>query len=368
MENSISEFFIKLTDPRKDRKKLYPLEEILLVGLCTIISAGESFFDMVLYGNNKLEMLRKIHPFKNGIPSEDTFARVFSLLNPKVFQECFLEWVENLQESTGKRIAIDGKVARRTHSRKQSALHMVSALAIDEGLVLAQESLQEGQNEIPVIRDLLELLDLKGAIVTVDAIGCQKEICERIVGKKGNYILALKDNQKTLNKAVKAVFKGEKQPRYQKLVFDEYEITEKGHGRIESRKYKVVDVEGLPIDIADWTGLKSLVEVESTRETKNKKTTHKRYYISSLAADAQEHSYSIRGHWAIENSLHWVLDVVFREDDSRIRNKNAPKNMTLLRHLAINLIKKDKSKGSIKGKRKAAGWNDDFLLSILLNT
>jgi predicted transposase YbfD/YdcC len=368
METSISKYFSVMKDPRIERNRLYPLYEILLVGLCSIICGGEGFHDMVLYGKLKIELLRKISPFKNGIPSEDTFGRVFSLLDPKIFRGCFIEWVKDLQKRVGKciRIAIDGKANRRTYSKTQEALHMVSAFAVEEGLVLCQEGRNGLGQEISCIEDILEILDLKNAIVTIDAIGCQKSITKRIIEKGGDYAVSLKDNQLTLKASVEEVFMGERKVRFtEENLFDVYETIEKGHGRIETRKCRAIGVKNLPIDVAEWVGIQSLVEIESTRDIKGKVSIEKRFYISSLPPRAKELASYIRGHWGIENKLHWLLDVVLKEDASRIRTKNGPKNLATLRHAALNLVKQDPAKGSFRGKLKQAGWNDDYLLKIL---
>lgn len=365
METSVSKFFAKVQDPRIERKKLYPLEEILLVALCCIISGGEGFEDMKLYGQEKLDFLRKFYPFKNGIASEDTFSRVFQLICPNTFVDCFVKWVKDFQSRIKGGIAIDGKSSRRTRSQNQKALHMVSAWAHQEGLVLAQQAVSDKSNEITAIPYLLDVLDIKGNVVTIDAMGCQKEIAKQIVQKGGDYVLSLKGNQGNLEKSVQEVFSGEKKARFVESICTEYETIEKGHGRIESRHYKAIDVKNLPIDIADWKGIESIVEVKAIREIKEKKEEETRYYISSLEADAQKLAGYIRGHWGIENSLHWVLDVTLNEDQSRIRAGHAAKNLAVMRHTAINLIKLDSSKGSVRGKRKRAGWTDTYLEHLL---
>lgn len=365
MDISVSKFFCTIKDPRINRKKLYPLEEILLVALCSIISGAEGFEDMVLYGKNKLTFLRTIYPFKHGIASYSTFRRVFMLINPKDFKECFVNWVKDLQERRCEHIAIDGKLARRTASKTHKALYMVSAWANDHGLVLAQERVEDKTNEINAIPDLLEILDIKGCVVTIDAMGCQKLIAKKIIDKEGDYIFGLKGNHKNLNEEVKEVFEGKRQVRFIETKETNHMSIEKEHGRLETRKYRAVGVENLPINIKDWPGIQSIIEVRSIREVEEKKSEEIRYYISSLEADAQKQAQYIRGHWGIENSLHWVMDVVFNEDQSRIRSGYAAENVAIIRHTSLNLLKKDPNKGSIRGKRKKAGWNDDYLLELL---
>lgn len=366
METSISIFFERVKDPRIERKKEYPLDEILLVGLSSIMAGGEGFHDMQLFGEEKLKTFRKILPFEHGIPSEDTYARVFSLLEPVVFRDCFMEWVQDITKRTAKTIAIDGKSLRGSRRKNQPALHMVSAWADEQGLILAQKPVRDKSNEIVAIKELLEILDLKGSVITIDAIGCQKAVARKIVENKGDYVLALKENQKMLNKEVKEVFEGKRIVPQGETVFDEYEVIEKGHGRIERRQCRTISVINLPLNVSNWAGLSQLVEVTSSREVEGKRSTQKRYYITSLGKSAEEISRYIRGHWGIENRAHWVLDVVFREDSSRIQQRRAAENMAVLRHVAMNLVRQDPAKGSLRAKRKKAGWSNDYLLTLLL--
>lgn len=365
METSISKFFAEIKDPRIQRKKLYPLNEILLVALCCIVSGGEGFEDMELYGTEKLDFLRKFYPFENGIASADTFGRVFQLISPELFSECFIKWVKDFKNRTHKTIAIDGKLARRTSSEKQKALHLVSAWSHEEGLVLAQQPVSDKSNEITAIPYLLEVLDLKGTTVTIDSMGCQKEIAKQIIEKEGDYVLGLKGNQEKLQSDVKEVFSGKKKARFIQSVCTEHQTIEKDHGRLECRYYKAISVENLPINVAEWSGIKSIIEVRSTREIKGKQTEETRYYISSLKPDAKKIGKCIRGHWGVENGLHWVLDVVFNEDQSRIRTKNAAKNLAYMKHTSLNIIKLDPQKGSIRKKRKKAGWTNSYMEELL---
>ncbi|MGA0164612.1 MAG: ISAs1 family transposase [Bdellovibrionota bacterium] len=312
-----------------------------------------------------MSFLGKILPFKSGIPSDDTFARVFSLLNPTLFRACFADWVQNIIERSGKSIAIDGKSLRRSRSKNQPELHMVSAWADESGFILAQKSVEDKSNEIMAIKDLLEILDLRDCLVTIDALGGQKGIAKKVIEQGGDYVLALKDNQKSLNKAVQEVFSGKRKVAIMQTVFDEYEESEKGHGRFEKRSCRVINVTHLPVDIAGWADLKSLIEVTRVRGIGEEASSQKHYYISSLEEGAQAMSRYIRNHWGIENKAHWVLDVVFREDDSRIRTRHAAENMAILRHVSMNLIRKDPGKGSLGGKRKKAGWSNDYLLTLI---
>ena len=365
MENSISVFFGKVKDPRIERNKIYPLEEILLIGLSCIISGGEGFNDMVLYGKSKLKVLEKVYPFKDGIASYYTFRRIFMLLDPEVFQDCFIEWVSSIKKRKVGGIALDGKMLRGSANGGKGALSLLSAWAHEEGLVLGSKRVKDDSNEIPAIPEILDLLDIKDSVLTIDSIGCQKAIVKRIIEKGGDYVIGLKGNQEALKNSVEAVFKGEKKVCFGPTLFSKYESLEKDHGRIETRKYRAISVENMPINISDWAGIKSIIEVESTREIGEKISHEKRYYISSLKADAQNIGKYIRGHWGIENSLHWVMDVTFNEDQSRIRSGNAHQNIATIRHIALNMLKKNPRKISVRGKRLKAGWDSNFFLELL---
>ncbi len=354
-------FFSEIEDPRIERHKLYPLDEIFLTTLCSSICGAESWEDIEDFGKAKLYFLKHYLPFENGTPSHDTFARVFSLIDPKEFKECFLKWVESLQSSLPTIVSIDGKTLRGSFDRyhDQKPLHLVSAFASNTRLVLAQERVSEKSNEITAIPKLLEVLFLKGAIVTMDAMGCQKEIAKKVKEKKADYILALKKNHGDLYEEIDTFFKNT-----QNLEVEEQ--CEKGHGRIEIRKcYTSQDIEWVT-GHEKWKGLKSIVKVESQRIIGDKTTIEKRYYISSLASSAKEHAFAIRSHWAIENSVHWVLDVVFNEDKNRIRKGNAPENMAIIRHATLNLIRQvEDPKTSLKRRRRRALYSDEYLANIL---
>ncbi len=365
MKTSISDFFSEIKDPRTGNRKIYPLEEVLLVALCSIISGGEGFEDMVEFSENKLDFLGQFYPFKEGVPSYHTFRRVFMMLDPEPFKACFVEWVKSLQERKCKNIAIDGKLARRTASKNQPALYLVNAWASDQGLVLAQQRVEDKSNEIKAIPKLLEILDVKDCVVSIDAMGCQKSIAQQIIDKEGDYVFGLKGNHKTLSKEVKEVFEGKRQARFVETKQTQFRSLDKDHGRIETRQYRAISVENVPINIKEWAGIKSIVEVTSTREIGEKKSLETRYYISSLEADAQKIGGYIRSHWGVENSLHWVMDVVFNEDQSRIRTGYAAENLAMIRHISLNLIKKDTSKKSIRMKRRKAGLNECYLLKLL---
>lgn len=355
------DYFSKVEDPRIDRHKLYPLDEIFLTALCAVICGSESWEDIEDFGKAKIDLLRQYLPFQNGTPSHDTFARVFSLINPKHFKECFREWVSSLQKNLKEVISIDGKTLRGSFDREsdQNPIHIVSAFASNTRLVLGQEKVEVKTNEITAIPKLLETLFLKGAIVTIDAMGCQKSIAKKIAEKGGNYILALKKNHGDLYEEVETFFKDNVDISFS-------ESCDKGHGRIEIRKCFVSqDISWLK-GYENWESLTSIVKVESTRIIKEKETVETRYYLSSLNESSEEHSSAIRNHWIIENSLHWVLDVTFNEDKCRIRKGNGPENMAIVRHTALNLIRQNEdSKTSLKRRKRRAMYSDQYLKDIL---
>lgn len=355
------DFFSELEDPRIDRHKLYPLDEILLTTLCAYICDGQSWEDIQEYGETRLEFLKRYLPYKNGIPSHDTFARVFSLIDPKSFKECFMEWVQALQNHGPEIINLDGKTLRGSFDKQkdQKAIHMVSAFASNARLVLGQEKVSEKSNEITAIPKLLDVLFLKGAIVTMDAMGCQKSIAAKIREKGADYVLALKGNHSDLHEDVQTYFEGVDRSE---LATDK--SVDKGHGRIEIRNCSVsTDIAWLP-QLSLWKDLHCIVEIESTRIQRDKETVEKRYYLSSLTGSAQEIAHAIRSHWSIENSLHWVLDVSFNEDKSRIRKRNAPENMAIVRHAALNLLRNNgDKKTSLVRKRRRALYREGYLIT-----
>lgn len=360
------DFFTDIEDPRIDRKKLYPLNEILLLTLTAIICGSEGWLDIEAFGETKIDYLRQFLPFENGTPSDDTLRRLFRSIDPKDFQDRFVKWTQWLSQARPKLISIDGKVSRHTFDGDdQNPLHMVTAFASEARLVLAQTKVSDKSNEITAIPELLALLDLSGATVTIDAMGCQRTIAEQIQKSGANYILSLKGNQSSLHDDVKLLFK------------DAQILKELGggsvctdidadHGRIETRRCTVLKIPEELIEIHQWPGLKTLVEIESTREFNNKIEHEKRYHISSLDVGAKDMLYAIRSHWAIENSLHYVLDIAFRDDESRIRKGNAPMNIGIIKHAALNMLRKNQQKReSIKGLRKVAGWNNERLSQII---
>lgn len=360
------DIFKDLEDPRSAKNQLHSMSEILLTALCAAICGAEGWQDVEDFGNAKIEYLRKFFPFRNGIPSDDTFRRFFRGLDPEKFQELFRVWVKSIQPKIEQSIiAIDGKSSRHSFDSDKEMLHMISAYATEANLVLAQEKVSDKSNEITAIPQLLEWLDLKGNIVTIDAMGCQYPIADKIVERGGQYIFSLKGNQGNLHDDVKTYLGDEAILKKLKP----HKNYDKGHGRIETRTcWSTQNVGWLQERHPHWKSINSIIRVDSIREIKGKISSETRYYISSLTDTPEKVLSSIRSHWAIENSLHWVLDMSFGEDNSRIRKQNAPQVMAIIRHIALNLLQLTKNqmkRQSIKRLRKMAGWSDPILSSIL---
>ena len=351
-----------LPDPRQSGKVVYPLNEILLLSLCGTISGCESFVDIAEYGEEKLSFLRELSAFKDGIPSHDTLCAVFRQIDPAAFSAAFSEWSLGLAESVaGAVVAIDGKTVRGSKSRTGDPLHVISAFCDDLRLVLGQRPCDHKKNEIRDIPKLLDLLHLEGCIVTLDAMGCQTAIAQKIQDRKADYVLALKGNQGSMHGDVKLWFEDtgcENSSCFQTVDGDK--------GRIETREYWVCDQIGWLLERhPDWAGLRSVGRVTSRREVNGKTSSQTRYFITSLTADAPGFANAVRSHWGIENRLHWILDVVFGDDHCRVRADHAPKNFTVIKHMAMNLLNRSKQKKSLRLMRKKAGWNNQFLKSIL---
>ncbi len=363
--------FETLTDPRIERSKEHLLIDIVAIAILAVISGADGWGAIELYGKTKYEWLKGFLELPNGIPSHDTFSRVFARIEPKQFQECFLSWVNSItQKLELEVIAIDGKTMKQSYDRNQSQkpLHIVSAWSASHQLVLGQKKVNKKSNEVTAIPALLELLEIEKSIITIDAMGCQKEIAALIIKKKGDYLLALKGNQKILHKDVKDWFHLARKEEFAGREHSYYQQIEGGHHRVEKRQIWTVAVSELPSlhNQSLWTGLKTVVMVVSERRLWNKTTTEVRFYLSSLASNAEKISQAIRSHWGIENSLHWTLDVTFSEDKSRIRKDHSPENFALLRRLAVNLLKQEKGfKGSLKMKRYLAGMDNNYLVQIL---
>jgi len=361
------EFFKDLADRRQQGKVVYPLAEILLLCLLAVLAGAEAFTDIARFGEKKVDLLRRFRPFKDGTPSHDQLGDIFATLDAKAFQRCFVAWVAALTGTPEGVIAIDGKTARRSYQKKgaKEPIHIVSAFAARQRLVLGQVKVAEKSNEIVAIPALLDMLAIEGAVVTIDAMGCQRDIAQKIIDKKADYILALKGNQASLQDDVKVLVEEQTANNFKDVSISRHETADADHGRIETRTTTVIhDVAWLQ-ERHDWPGLKSVVMVESKRESDGKITQETRFYITSLVMLAIAIAPMIRDHWAIENSLHWVLDMVFRDDECRIRTANAPANFTTLKHMAQNLTRRMPGKDSLRLKRKTAAWDDDFLASLV---
>lgn len=368
--SSLLKHFEHLEDPRIDYLVEHRLLDIIALTICAVICGAEGWEDIEAYGQSKLEWLKTFLALPNGIPSHDTISRLFARLEPSTLQECFVSWVKTIaQLSAGEVIAIDGKSARRSYDKGngKGAIHMVSAWANQNRLVLGQVKVADKSNEITAIPKLLNILDIQGCIVTIDAMGTQKEIAEQIVEQGADYVLSLKGNQGNLHQDVQQLFDWARKTDFKEIEHEVCETLDKGHGRIEKRRYYLLgNVEHL-INAHQWAGLKRVGMIESERRIGDKPpTTERRYYLTSLDGGVERFAQASRGHWSIENNLHWSLDVVFHEDNSRIRSDHAPENMTLMRKIALNLLTREPSKGSKKRKRLRAGWDNDFLIQVLL--
>jgi len=366
-EMDFLDVFGQLDDPRIDRKKLHPMPEILLLTLCAVICGAESWDDIETFGQAKVEFLRRYLPYDHGIPSDDTLRRFFRAIDPMQFQRLFIEWIRAWlhPEVADKVVAIDGKTLRGSRDGTQLPIHLVSAFASEAGIVLGQIKTHEKSNEITAIPELLEWLDVRGAIVTIDAMGCQKAIAKKIVDKGGDYLLALKGNQSRLHDDVRLHF--EVPGPQASIQMEQAETLDKGHGRIEVRRCRVsTDIDWLKERHPEWSNLSSIVAITSERHIGETVTQETRYFISSSLIPAERMLAAVRLHWGIENQLHWVLDMSFGEDQSRIRKGNAPSNVAIIRHAALNMIRGAKTKRmSIKRMRKAAGWDDVLLNDVL---
>jgi predicted transposase YbfD/YdcC len=370
MTFSFADCFSNIPDHRVIGRSDYPLIEILFLCISAIVSGMDGWEDIEEFGNGKLDWLRKYFPYEKGIPKHDTIARVMAVISPKALQESFVNWVQCVSDITeGEIIAIDGKQARRSYDKRsrRSAIHMVSAWASQNGIVLGQQKTDDKSNEITAIPKLLKLLEIKGCIITIDAMGCQKDIAQAIQEKGADYVLALKGNQGKLNDEVRDFFETAIKEQFKNIEKDEYIEFDKGHGRLESRRCYAVEVPAYLKEFKnDWKGLKSFVCIQSERDLGEKIERENRYYISSLMPNAERLAKAVRSHWGIENSLHWVLDMTFKEDASRIRRGVAAENMTVMKHLAINLLKKDqKNKISLPRKRRKALLYDDYRDNVI---
>lgn len=361
------EHFRDLPDPRQAGKVVYPLGEVLLLCLLAVLAGAETFTDIARFGTKKLELLRRFLPFRDGTPAHDHLGDIFATLDAEKFQQCFVAWVGARTGVPADVIAIDGKTARGSGRKKEgkAAIHMVSAFAARQRLVLGQVKVSEKSNEIVAIPKLLDMMALEGAIVTIDAMGCQREIAGKIIDKKADYVLALKGNQGSLRADVELFVSEQKATGFRDTAVSRNQTLDGDHGRIETRTTTVIhDVDWLQERHA-WPGLKGIVMVESLRETDGKAEHETRFYITSLPLMAAQIGLIVRDHWAVENSLHWVMDMIFRDDECRVRTEHAPANFTTIKHMALNLLRRAPSKDSLRLRRKVAAWDDDFLASLI---
>lgn len=369
---TLEQYFGELKDPRTGNAMQHKFMDILIIAICAVICGADGWCEIELFGKKKKTWLKTFLELPKGIPSHNTFGRVFALLNPEEFQQRFMEWVQAIERlTTGQVIAVDGKQLRGSHDHhaNKAAIYMVSAWATANQVVLGQRKVEDKSNEITAIPELLKLLEVSGCIVTIDAIGTQTKIAQTIVDQGGDYLLSLKENQGHLFKDVQDLFETDAVTGFQNLPHTYAKTVGKGHGRVERRECWAIDAEDSLTYLRGrehWAGLKSVVRIVSERRIGDKIEHEIRYFISSLPGEAKTILKAKRSHWQIENQLHWVLDIAFREDDSRVRDGHAAENLSLLRHLALNLIKREKTaKGSIRAKRLQAAWDPDYLLAIL---
>lgn len=368
MGSSIIEHFSTLEDPRVERNKKHKLIDIIVLVISAVVSGAEGWEGIEEFGHNKLDWLRQYIPLENGIPSHDCIGRVISRISFRGFQECFVSWVNAVTEATdGDIVPIDGKVLRRSYDRKRNknAIYLVNAWSNRNGISLGQVKVDDKSNEITAVPELLKKLEISGCIVTLDAMGCQRTHAQEIIAKGADYVLAVKGNQGHLHEAVEDFFTQARTHQFKHTAHEYFESTEQGHGRIEIRRHWVSEVLYTLPEPESWAGLKSIGMVERECHQGSTVTKELRYYINSIPADAQVFAKATREHWGVENQLHWVLDVVFREDDSRIRMGNAPEIMGSIRQLALNLFKREPSKLSIKKKQFKAALNDQYRDKVL---
>jgi predicted transposase YbfD/YdcC len=367
---SLIDHLSAIEDPRVDRRRRHTLEDILVLAICGMIGGAEDWVSIEEFARAKEAWFRTFLELPNGIPSHDTFGRVFAALDPEAFQQAFAAWIHDVTHlPNGTIVAIDGKTVRRSFDRARgtSAIHMVSAWASEVGVTLGQVATDEKSNEITAVPRLLDLLHIAGCIVTIDAMGCQTAIADAVVAKDADYVLQVKGNQPTLHAELEAYFAHALKNDFVGVAHDFFEASERGHGRKETRRAWCTSDLSAMSDTARWPGLRTIAMLESERTINGTTSAERRYVISSLDdASAATIARAVRRHWGIENNLHWVLDIAFREDESRVRAHHAAENLAVLRHIALNMLKAENSKKlGIKTKRLKAGWSGDYLLKVL---
>lgn len=367
---SLFERLREISDPRREHQKFHSLYEILVIAICAVLCGAEHWTEMEEYGEAKREWLATFLELKHGIPSHDTFRRVFILLDAIALKSVFVDWISAaVSLSKGTLVNLDGKSLRGSKAPQQGkkALSVVSAWVSEQSVVLGQLKCEEKSNEITAIPALLKILDLEGCVVTIDAMGCQKEIVQEIVNQEADYVIALKGNQGTLHQEVKQYLDWAESQNFRDISVDTCVTLEKDHGRIEERRCWVTQDIAWLAEKEAWANLQSVILVEAVREViGQEKTTERRYFISSLGANAQQSLRAVRGHWAVENELHWCLDIGFREDECQIKDARSAENLAAIRHIGLNLLKQEKScRLGIKSKRKKAGWDESYLLKVL---
>jgi predicted transposase YbfD/YdcC len=363
------EHFSAIQDPRADNSQ-HILVEIITIAVCAAICGANNWVEVEIFGKAKQDWLATFLELPNGIPSHDTFGRVFGLIDAEQFQSCFLKWVQTASDRTeGQIVPIDGKKLRRSHDKAngKAAIHMVSAWATEDRLVLGQVKVDDKSNEITAIPELLSLLELAGCIVTIDAMGCQTAIAAQIIEKEADYVLAVKDNQENLHQDIQELFAYAAEIAFADC--DYAKTVSKGHGRLEIRECWTLSTEEYFAYLRNrsaWAGLQTIAMVKSERRSGDDGTVETRYFISSLSGQAKQTLKAVRQHWSIENGLHWKLDIAFREDDSRVRKGNGAQNFAIVRHIALNLLNQEKTtQGGIQAKRLKAGWDEKYLLKVL---
>jgi predicted transposase YbfD/YdcC len=367
-------YFDALEDPRSEINRKHPLVSVVVIAVMAVLAGAGGPTAIARWAKWKADLLVEVLDLPHGIPGKDVFRRVLMLVQPAIFQACFVQWLQALRAKAAAAtgvdqpvFAVDGKTARRSHDRSNhlGALHTVSVWASEYGLALGQQACAEKSNEITAIPEVLCLVDIRGAIITIDAMGCQKAIAEQVIDQEADYVLALKGNQETLHDAVIAYIDEHCQTEFVHAQARHHATQETGHGREERRMYWQMPVPDTLPDLELWKGLQSIGLVVSVCQRDGKETVERRYYIRSLPVRVKQFAHAVRGHWGIENSCHWTLDMTFREDESRIREKQIRENFAWLNRFTLSLLKQHPGRDSVAMKRRSCGWNDKFLLEVL---